>query len=75
MSSIKVRAVVCVNESGRIPSDQSPPAPEIGSPMPEAGPDWEGLTVTHNEGGKTEVLICIQNSQGGYEWIEIGEST
>lgn len=68
-------AVVCLDESGKIPSDQSPPAPKIGSPLPEPGPDWEGLTVIHREGGKTEVMMCVQNSAEDYEWIEIGEST
>ncbi len=44
---------------------------------PTPGPEWEGVTVTHREadGEKTDVLMCLLNSAGEYEWIKIGEST
>ena len=48
--------------------------PEVG-PMPPAGLEWLGRTVRYRHDGKTELRICVQNSQGGYEWLEIGEST
>lgn len=43
-------------------------------PLPPPCPEWEGILVTCNE-QKTDVLICILNSVGGYEWIKLGEST
>ncbi len=54
--------------------EQTPPVRKFVS-HPTPGPEWEGVTVTHRDGGKTDVLLCIQNSAGGYEWIKIGEST
>jgi len=48
----------------------------VESPIPTPGPEWEGITLIHvHSGEKTELLTCLQNSTGGYEWIKIGEST
>ncbi|MBA7610508.1 hypothetical protein ES703_17716 [subsurface metagenome] len=48
--------------------------PEL-NPMPPAGPEWLGRAVRSRTRGKTEIRVCVPSSQGGYEWIEIGEST
>ena len=48
--------------------------PEV-NPMPPAGLEWLGRAIRNRGRGKTEILACLLNSQGGYEWIEIGEST
>ncbi len=51
------------------------PLKKLDNPLPPPpGPEWEGIVVTCNE-QKTEVLVCILNSIGGYEWIKLGEST
>ncbi|GAJ01604.1 unnamed protein product [marine sediment metagenome] len=51
------------------------PIEKMENPLPPPpGPEWEGIVVTCNE-VKTEVLLCILNSVGGYEWIKLGEST
>jgi len=50
------------------------PIKMVGVPPPPPGPEWEGMAVTSNE-QKTDVLVCVLNSVGGYEWIKIGEST
>lgn len=63
MESIKVR--------GLLPSR----AEDVGNPLPTPGPEWEGQTVSFVEDEKTELVACLRNSQGDYEWIEIGEST
>ena len=68
------RVVGVVLNQGRLPADQAPPIEEV-NPVPPAGPEWEGQTVRYREDGKTELLVCVQNSAGVYEWIEIGEST
>ncbi|MBA7468427.1 hypothetical protein ES707_03677 [subsurface metagenome] len=55
--------------------EQAAPLKKLVNPLPPPpGPEWEGMVVTCNE-EKTDVLICILNSVGGYEWIKIGEST
>ncbi len=56
--------------------DHPPPVRNFPS-HPAPSPEWEGVTVTHREvdGGKTDVLVCVVNSAGAYEWIKIGEST
>jgi len=71
-----------VLENGRLPASRAPHFEKFGSPLPDPSPDWEGIIVTHGHPGskerpgpKTEVLLCVQNSEGVYEWIEIGEST
>ncbi|MBA7694882.1 hypothetical protein ES703_103497 [subsurface metagenome] len=66
-----------LNRDGKVPPDSLPPTfQKMFSPLPEAGPEWEGLTLNHEHPGeKTELMICIRNSGGGYEWIKIGEST
>ncbi|MBA7622255.1 hypothetical protein ES703_29629 [subsurface metagenome] len=55
--------------------EQAPAVKKVDNPIPPPpGPKWEGKVVTCNE-EKTEVLICILNSGGSYEWVKIGEST
>ena len=55
--------------------EQVPALKKLDNPLPPTpGPRWEGKLVTCNE-EKTEVLICILNSVGGFEWIKMGEST
>jgi len=68
--------------NGRLPATHSAHFQKIGSPLPVPGPSWEGIIVSHgnpgsqeHQGDKTEVLVCLQNSEGAYEWIELGEST
>ena len=55
--------------------EQAPAFKKFESSTPAPGPEWEGVTVTHREEGKTDVLLCLQNSVGAYEWIKVGEST
>ena len=66
--------VGAVLNHGRLPANQAPPIEEV-NPVPSAGPEWLGRTVRYREDGKTELLCCLQNSAGGYEWVEVGEST
>ncbi len=54
--------------------EQAPALRKFGSLVPTPGPEWEGVTATRNE-GKTDVLLCVLNSAGAYEWIKIGVST
>ncbi len=67
---------------GRIPAGQAAVPEKIGSPLPPAGIANEGRIITHETVphgqapcGKTEVLMCVQNSDGDYEWTELAEST
>ncbi len=56
--------------------EQAPPVQQVFSPIPPAGPEWEGITLNHTHlGGKTELMTCLQNQSGVYEWIKIAEST
>ena len=48
--------------------------PEVG-PMPNPCEELLGRTVRWRHGGKTELRVCVINSEGGCEWLEIGEST
>ena len=54
---------------------QAPALRKLVSPIPTPSPEWEGITMTHRDEGKTDVLLCIKNSIGTYEWIKISEST
>lgn len=51
------------------------PPEEFGSPMPAPSAELEGMTASHRHDGKTTVYLCVQNSQGEYEWIQTGQST
>ena len=80
LGSKSEKAAVLVN--GRLASVHSAHFQKVGSPLPAPGPRWEGIIVTHGHpgtkeqaGDKTEVLVCLQNSEGEFEWIELGEST
>jgi len=71
-----------LNGEGRVPADQAAIPEKIGSPLPPADLEHEGRIITHETDpmgqapcGKTEVLICVHNSEDEYQWIEIGEST
>jgi len=56
--------------------EQAPAVKKLFSPIPQPGPEWEGITLNHTHlGEKTELMTCLQNQVGDYEWIKVGEST
>ena len=80
LGSKSEKGIVLVN--GRLPIKDTPHFEQLQTPLPTPGPAYEGIIVTHGHpathghpGSKTEVLLCLKNSEGNYEWIEIGEST
>jgi len=80
LGSKSEKGVVLLN--GRLPTNFAPLLLKVASPLPTPGSDNEGEIITHGHTGtpevpgeKTEVLICVRNSVGAYQWIEIGEST
>ena len=67
-----------LDASGRVPADQGAPVAQASSPLPTPTAENEGTIMTHQHEDpltKTEVVMCVRNSAGAYEWIEIAEST
>ncbi len=44
-------------------------------PTPGAERAGELIRVRAGEGGKSYLKVCVQNSAGNWEWIQIGVST
>jgi hypothetical protein len=43
------------------------------SSLPQAGPQYAGLQfVVYNPPNPTRVYVCVQDSSGNWEWLDIG---
>ncbi|GAJ08259.1 unnamed protein product, partial [marine sediment metagenome] len=67
---------------GKIPAGEIPPFVPVMDHLPPPGPDYEGIPVRVKlpseeipSGKKTELFVCVPNSQDQYEWVELSEST
>ncbi len=67
-----------LNGSGRIKVEQVTPYIEEFDHLPEAGENYVGKSIRvklPEEGSRTEIYACVVNSQDGYEWVKLSEST
>lgn len=78
----KAGGVAKLDGNGKVPVEETTPfLPEIDH-LPPPGPDYEGHPVRVKlsseetpSGKKTELYVCVSNSQDQYEWIKLSEST
>ena len=78
----KAGGVAKLDGNGKLPVDEMTPfLPEIDH-LPPAGPTYEGHPVRVKlsseqtpSGTKTELFVCVMNTQDQYEWVKLSEST